>query len=175
MVQGGEHGGSVAAPIATRILERTLAMDEGKFEPQLAWVAPARKPNPFAMIKAIKFKDAVPGAGDGDEENASTSTAQVTESADMAKPGDAPDVEPEADAAGRVRKCGARGPLRRAQPVATPTPQRPRNLFERILRRPRPAAPTPTPARRRAAEHLDRNHEVQHRTHRDDFEKFAAL
>ena len=31
MVQGGEHGGSVAAPIATRILERTLAMDEGKF------------------------------------------------------------------------------------------------------------------------------------------------
>ena len=41
MVQGGEHGGSVAGPIATRILERTLAMDEGKFEPQLAWVAPA--------------------------------------------------------------------------------------------------------------------------------------
>ena len=58
MVQGGEHGGSVAAPIATRILERTLAMDEGKFEPQLAWVAPAHKANPFAMIKAIKFKDA---------------------------------------------------------------------------------------------------------------------
>ena len=57
MVQGGEHGGSVAAPIATRILERTLAMEAGKFEPQLAWVAPASKPNPFAMIKAIKFKD----------------------------------------------------------------------------------------------------------------------
>ena len=58
MVQGGEHGGSVAAPIATRILERALALDEGKFEPQLAWVAPAHKDNPFAMIKAIKFKDA---------------------------------------------------------------------------------------------------------------------
>ena len=47
MVQGGEHGGSVAAPIATRILERTLAMDEGKFEPQLAWVAPAQQSESF--------------------------------------------------------------------------------------------------------------------------------
>jgi penicillin-binding protein 2 len=28
MVQGGEHGGGVAGPVATRILERTLAMDE---------------------------------------------------------------------------------------------------------------------------------------------------
>src|SRR6478735_9269123 len=50
MVQGGEHGGSVAAPIATRILERTLAMDQGKYEPQLAWVPPAKKANPFTMI-----------------------------------------------------------------------------------------------------------------------------
>ena len=148
MVQGGEHGGSVAAPIATRILERTLAMEAGKFEPQLAWVAPASKPNPFAMIKAIKFKDAVPGAGNGDEENASTGTAQVTESADMAKPGDAPDVEPEADARGRVQNAPRAGRVVRAQPVATPTPQRPRNFFERIFSRPRPAAPTPTPARR---------------------------
>ena len=31
MVQGGAHGGSVAAPIATRILERALAMDDGTF------------------------------------------------------------------------------------------------------------------------------------------------
>ena len=84
-------------------------MDEGKFEPQLAWVAPAHKPNPFAMIKAIKFKDALPGAGDGDEENASNGTAQVTESADMAKPGDAPDVEPEADARGRVQNAPRAG------------------------------------------------------------------
>jgi penicillin-binding protein 2 len=149
MVQGGEHGGSVAAPIATRILERTLAMDEGKFEPQLAWIAPARKPNPFAMIKAIKFNDALPGAGAGDEENASGSTAQVTESADMAKPGDAPDLEPEADARGRVQNAPRTGRVLRAQSVAPPTTQRPRNFFERIFgKRPQPAAPTPTPTRR---------------------------
>ena len=149
MVQGGEHGGSVAAPIATRILERTLAMDEGKFEPQLAWIAPARKPNPFAMIKAIKFNDALPGAGAGDEENASSSTAQVTESADMAKPGDAPDVEPEADARGRVQNAPRAGRVLRAQSVAPPTTQPPRNFFERIFgKRPQPAAPTPTPTKR---------------------------
>ncbi len=147
MVQGGEHGGSVAAPIATRILERTLAMDEGKFEPQLAWVAPAHKDNPFAMIKAIKFKDTLSDSGD-DEENGSGSTAQVIEGADMAKAGDAPDVEPEADARGKVNNARPAKALR-AVPVATPPPQRPRGFFERMFNvRPRPAAPTPPPARR---------------------------
>ena len=47
MVQGGEHGGSVAAPIATRILSRTLAMDEGTFDPQVAWLAPAQRRTRF--------------------------------------------------------------------------------------------------------------------------------
>ena len=69
MVQGGAHGGSVAAPIATRILERALAMDEGRFEPQLAWLAPAQKPNPFQMIEAVDFKDSGPNVPGGDEEN----------------------------------------------------------------------------------------------------------
>src|SRR6202022_3347302 len=46
MVQGGEHGGSVAGPIATRILELTLAMDEGDFDMQVAWLPPAHKANP---------------------------------------------------------------------------------------------------------------------------------
>jgi len=150
MVQGGEHGGSVAAPIATRILERALAMDEGKFEPQLAWVAPARKPNPFEMIPKVKYKDSsIPAPGDADEENANANGAQATENADMANPGDAPDVEPEADARGRVQNAPRTRRVLRAQPVATPPPQRPRNFFERMFNRnPRPAAPTPPPTRR---------------------------
>src|ERR1700719_1609672 len=60
MVQGGEHGGSVAAPIATRILERTLAMDQGAFQQQVAWIAPARKSNPFHMIPAVEVQDSGP-------------------------------------------------------------------------------------------------------------------
>ena len=42
MVQGASgHGGEVAGPIATRILERILAQDEGKFDMQVAWLEPA--------------------------------------------------------------------------------------------------------------------------------------
>ena len=57
MVQGASgHGGEVAGPIATRILERTLAKDEGKFDTQVAWLPPAYKANPFQMIKAREFQ-----------------------------------------------------------------------------------------------------------------------
>src|SRR5262249_48149148 len=73
MVQGGEHGGSVACPIAARIMERSLAMDEGKFEAQVAWLAPAWKANPFQMIKEVSFRDSGINEGSGDEENANTS------------------------------------------------------------------------------------------------------
>ncbi|MBA3651019.1 MAG: penicillin-binding protein 2 [Chthoniobacterales bacterium] len=152
MVQGlapGVHGGSVAGPIANRILERTIAMEQGKFEPHLAWVAPAQKPDPFALNPVLKYKDSsVPAPGGSDGENTDSNGAQATENADMASPGDAPDVEPEADARGRVRNAPK---VKRALPVATPAPQRPRNFFERMFNtRPRPVAPTPPPKVKRA-------------------------
>jgi len=138
MVQGGEHGGSVAAPIATRILERAIAMDQGTFDPKLAWLAPARKANPFAMIAAVDFKDSSPKLAGGDEENldGSTNTELANTSAD-------PLVEPEADAAGKVKK------VVRAIPVATPPPRK-LGFFERLFgARPKPAPqPTPPPPRR---------------------------
>ncbi|HEX4664993.1 MAG TPA: penicillin-binding protein 2 [Chthoniobacterales bacterium] len=151
MVQGAfGHGGSVAAPIADRILERVIGMDEGKYEPQLAWLAPAHKDNPFDQIVAVKYKDdplAKPGS---DEEDASGNPAQAAE---MANPGDAPDVEPEADARGRVQNAPRAMPVLRAKPVAPPEQQRPRNFFERMFNRhPRPApapAPAPTPKQRK--------------------------
>ena len=137
MVQGGEHGGSVAGPIATRILERTLAMDEGNFDMTVAWVAPAHKTNPFQMIKNVDYAGG--NVASGDEENAD---ASQNADAEMASAGGAPDVEPEADAQGKVR----RAPVARAIPVA---PQRPPNFFERLFGRKRPAAQaTPPPVRR---------------------------
>ena len=58
MVQGGEHGGSVAAPIATRILERTLAMDAGQIRTATRLGRPGPQSRiPLTMIKAVKFKD----------------------------------------------------------------------------------------------------------------------
>jgi len=135
MVQGGEHGGSVAAPIATRILERTLAMDQGNFQQQVAWIAPARKSNPFQMIPAVEFKDSGPKINATDEENLDGNS-----NSDMANTTADPSVEPEADAAGKVKKAP------RPVVVATPPPRKP-SFFERLFGiRPKPTpAPTPPP------------------------------
>ena len=141
MVQGGEHGGTVAAPIATRILSRILAMDEGTYDPQLAWIGPARKTNPFQMIKAVDFKDSNPTLAATDDENLDGST-----NADMAIAGANPDVELEADANGRVA-----GQKRvRVAPAPTPPPRKP-NFWERLFGvRPKAPPPTPPPVRRPA-------------------------
>src|SRR5260370_24176398 len=128
MVQGASgHGGEVAGPIATRILERTLAQDEGKFDMQVAWLAPAHKANPLQLIKAVTYHDAGGNLGrDGEE------TADQSQNADaqMASADAAPDVEPEADSQGKVRRRAAAAAAR-AGPIAAPAP---RNFFERLLR-----------------------------------------
>jgi penicillin-binding protein 2 len=145
MVQGGEHGGSVACPIAARILERTLAMEEGKFDMQVAWLPPAKKPNPFQMLKEVSYHDSGIGSGGNDEENANGSQSADVQ---MAGSGGDPDVEPEADTQGKVRRRAA-APVARA--VAAPAPAAPRNFFQRLFGgRPKPApAPAPQPPNRR--------------------------
>jgi penicillin-binding protein 2 len=145
MVQGASgHGGEVAGPIATRILERTLAQDEGKFDMQVAWLSPAHKANPLQLIKAVTFHDTGGNLGGDDEETADQSQ---TATAQMASSDAAPDVEPEADSQGKVRRRTTASGAR-AIPVATPAQ---RNFFERLfgIRRQPAAAPTPTPSRRR--------------------------
>src|SRR5712672_352257 len=68
MVQGASgHGGEVAGPIATRILERVLAQDEGKFDMRVAWIAPAHHPNPLQLIKSVAFDDKGGNLGGEDE------------------------------------------------------------------------------------------------------------
>ncbi|MFL6542864.1 MAG: penicillin-binding protein 2 [Chthoniobacterales bacterium] len=145
MVQGGEHGGSVAGPIATRILQRTLAMEEGNFDMQVAWLAPAHHANPFQMIPAVDYKDSGPNVGSDDDEKSDDS--QATD-AQMAGGGGDPDVEQDPDAAGQVSRARAR----RAQPVAQPAqPARAPNFFERLFgvrRAPQPQAQPAQPVRR---------------------------
>jgi penicillin-binding protein 2 len=60
MVQGGAHGGSVAAPIAGRILQQTLAMENGTYQPALAALPAARLGDPFRMIEAVNLADTGP-------------------------------------------------------------------------------------------------------------------
>ena len=143
MVQGSEgHGGSVAAPIADRILERSLALDEGKFDMQVAWLAPAHKANPFQLIKQVSFHDAGGNLGSDDEESANDSQNAP---AQMANSDASPDVEPEADSQGKVRRKGPA--VARAVPAATPPA---RNFFQRIFGiHPRQAPPPPPSKGRR--------------------------
>ena len=145
MVQAGEHGGhggSVAGPIAARIMERTIGLEDGSFDMPVAWLEAAHKPDPFQSIKSVSFHDSGPNAEGTDEEGGGDSqTADVQ----LASAGAAPDVEPEADQQGQVKN---RQRLPRAQPVATP-PQRRPNFFERLFGARRPAGPTPTPPARR--------------------------
>jgi penicillin-binding protein 2 len=143
MVQGASgHGGEVAGPIATRILERTLAQDEGNFDMQVAWLTPAHHPNPLGLIKSVSYA----GSNLGGEDEEGADTSQSDAAVQMADSGAQPDVEPEADAAGQVRRAR----VARAQPVSTPVPER-RGFFQRLFgghRNPPAAIPTPTPPRR---------------------------
>jgi penicillin-binding protein 2 len=145
MVQGASgHGGEVAGPIATRILERALAQDEGKFDMKVAWLAPAHKANPLQLIKAVTYHDAGGNLGGEDEETADQSQNAT---AQMASSDASPDVEPDADSAGSVqRRAAPRGA--RTVPVAAPAP---RNFFQRLfgIRRQPAPAPTPPPPNRR--------------------------
>jgi penicillin-binding protein 2 len=128
MVEGSAgHGGSVAGPIATRILQRALAMDAGTFQPQLAWIAPAHHPNPFAQIKDVTFKDSEQSVNSDDEESDQSPAVETQ----MAADGGEPDVEQEADARGKVKQRPAR--VVRAVPVAPqPTPGK-RGFFSRFF------------------------------------------
>src|SRR5437762_11284677 len=88
MVQGASgHGGEVAGPIATRILERALAQDEGKFDMEVAWITPAHHPNPLQLIKSVSFAGS--DVGGEDEEGADTSQSCAT--VQMADRGAQPD------------------------------------------------------------------------------------
>ena len=143
MVQGASgHGGEVAGPIATRILERTLAQDEGNFDMQVAWLTPAHHSNPLQLIKSVSYTGG--NLGGEDEEGADTSQSGAT--VQMADSGAQPDVEPEADAAGQVKRAArpAGSACFRSSSGAD------RNFFQRLFgvkRQPAPA-PAPSPPRR---------------------------
>lgn len=142
MVQGASgHGGEVAGPIADRILERSLAMEEGKFNMQVAWLTPAHHANPLQLIKSVSYNDKGGNLASEDEEDA---PASETGTAQMASSDASPDVEPEADSQGKVRRKPG-PPVARAIPAAPPPA---RNFFQRIFGmhpRQAPAPPPPPP------------------------------
>jgi hypothetical protein len=111
---------------------------------QVAWLTPAHHANPLQLIKSVAYNEKGGNLGGEDEETADQSQATT---AQMASSDASPDVEPEADSQGKVRKRGAA--VARAVPAATPAP---RNFFQKIFgigRRQAPAPPPPPPSNRR--------------------------
>lgn len=135
MVNGGEHGGSVAAPIAARIVDECVAMEQGTFMPELAALAPANKPNPFQMIAAVNYKNAAPALAQNDDEE-KPDPEQTAEKPQVRNSSATPDLRDAADAQGKLPP--------RARPQ--PAPDR-RNIFQRFFHPHRPAPPSPQPAR----------------------------
>jgi penicillin-binding protein 2 len=129
MVNGGEHGGSVAAPIAARIIDECVAMEQGNYDPQLALLTPANKQNAFQMIAAVNYKNAAPTLSNDDEEKPA---AGADESPQVKKNGAAPDIRDDADAQGKLAP--------RAKPQQAPDR---RNIFQRFFNPARPSKPAP--------------------------------
>ena len=126
MVQGGAHGGSVAAPIAAKILEETLAMDRGAYQPLIAALPPARHRDPFRMIEAVNLESASPRLLlAGDDEPAGPSAAGAAQRADRREftPPSLKKTKPVA-----VSALPPPDEIRRAEPV----PER-KSVFQRLF------------------------------------------
>ena len=147
MVENGEHGGGVAAPIAARILEQCLAMDQGTYKPDLAFLAPARNPNPFAVIEALPdYKDALKVTVASEDEGTAPKTTTTTDSAsiDLKSSKAKPDIRASADARGKVKGSSKNKPV---PDTSSPPPESApkRGLFDSIFgHKPAPAPKTPT-------------------------------
>jgi penicillin-binding protein 2 len=153
MVQGGEHGGSVSAPIAAHILEQILAVESGKLTVDLKPLEPAHNPHPFNMITSLPPYNGTEGlvpVNTDNEEDDSDHPAQVQ----MSRGGANPDIKSDADDQGRVPKKSAQHPtsspsdkpsstpktsnIRRNRPTQTQespqtSEQTHRNFFQRIF------------------------------------------
>ncbi len=127
MVQGGSGGGAVAAPIAGRILEQVIAMDQGNYNPELVKLEPANHPHPFRMIQSVSYKEEGPKVETVPEDDV-TAGSQAPSEPQMQRPGSRPNIRPNSDAQGRVRKAKT---VKRAERVRPPEK---RSIFERIFR-----------------------------------------
>jgi penicillin-binding protein 2 len=136
MVQGAKSGGGVCAPIAQKILEESLALEQG-YDPGLTRLNPAV--GSFAQIEAVDYKNAdatvakLAAAAGGDDQETADHVDSPQRTDKRAQIGVTPNIRAGADEAGSL------DPRRR--PVRPETDKR--GLFERIFGFGRKAQPTP--------------------------------
>ena len=147
MVQGGMHGGSVAAPVASHIMEQCVALDQGRLKVDLKPLAPARSGHPFDQIPALPPYGEASGIVSLSDDN-SDGGHESAGNIQMGHGNASPDIKAEADDQGRVARKSARKAapasqnptsvnqpkpiIQRAQPAAQPESTR-RNFLERIF------------------------------------------
>ena len=165
MVQGGLHGGSVAGPIASHILQQCLALQKGAIQVALRPLAPAHNDKPFAAIEALAdYKDSANEGITSTDEESGEENDSSTASPEMDHGDKKPDIKAEADDQGRVnkkhksqstdagdsRKGKAGTVVRRATPASEagePTEPPHRNFFERFFHSNKQSNPAPAPVR----------------------------
>jgi penicillin-binding protein 2 len=136
MVQGGHHGGGVAAPIAQHILEQVFSMEQGNSNVELTSLAPAHNPNPFQKIEALTdYKNAGTFTVTAEPEEDADSHGSSSSASQMGRSGAAPDIRENPDARGKVQQ---------GHPQPTPRPAN-KNFFQWIFGGGKPSNP-PRPA-----------------------------
>jgi len=142
MVQGGHHGGSVAAPIAQHILEQVISMEQGNLTVEVAKLEPAHNPHPFEKIEALTDYKNAGAVTITPEEEEGADTHGSGAKPDMGGSGAAPDIRADADARGKVQQ--GRG-------AATPKPVDNRSFLQKFFgvkpSAPQPPRPAGPPAR----------------------------
>ncbi|MFM2176728.1 MAG: hypothetical protein RL015_826 [Verrucomicrobiota bacterium] len=99
LVQGGKSGGGCAAPVAQRVLEQALALQNG-YDPKVQPLAEVR--GNFNKIEAVSYADnPLPALAAADEDGDTGTSAPERESTDTApRPRVAPNIRKQADSAG---------------------------------------------------------------------------
>jgi len=139
-VQSGMHGGSVAAPIAARILEQCIAMDQGNLTVDVQPLKPAHSDHPFAQIAALDYKNT--DVLQINEEDAGTHDSAGN--VQMGQGGAHPDIRVAPDKRGSI---GQNKKPQTSAPAPTAAPVDRRNFFQRLFgAKPNPPAPRPQSA-----------------------------
>ncbi len=142
IVQGGKAGGEVAAPIASKIIEESLALERG-YDPDLKPMDPGI--GNFKSVDRVDFKNStVPAQFGSTDDETSDNTPVDEETKHSSKPKRAevaePDIRPDSD----NHRVAAR---------AEPTPEKRHSFFDFFRRKPKDESQGQQPAQQQQKKH----------------------
>jgi penicillin-binding protein 2 len=141
IVQGGKAGGEVAAPIASKIIEESLALEHG-YDPDLKPLDPGI--GNFKEVDRVDFKNSAVPAQFASTDEETSDNAPVDEETKQSKSNRAevaePDIRPDAD----NHRVAAR---------AEPTPEKRHSFFDFFRRKPKDESQGQQPAQQPQKKH----------------------